>query len=120
MVVHPLQPNLIATGTNFGVLLSEIDVKAMPAAVPLPTSSGSREHSVICAHRRELKLLSFQMSQILSGHGTDPVRAVPETGKASPLQVKQTRTPVVSLPHDSYSWISTSKSGKYADLLPYA
>jgi hypothetical protein len=62
MAVHPLQPHLVASGTNLGVILSEFDVKALPAAVPLPSAPGSKEHTVAFAVNSEIRLLSFQLA----------------------------------------------------------
>lgn len=62
MAVHPLQPHLVASGTNFGVILSEFDARALPAAVPLMTPPGSKEHSVAYASEKEVKLLTFQLA----------------------------------------------------------
>lgn len=62
MAVHPLQPHLVASGTNFGVILSEFDARALPAAVSLVTPAGSKEHSVVFSSERELRLLTFQLA----------------------------------------------------------
>ncbi|RID59455.1 hypothetical protein BRARA_F02684 [Brassica rapa] len=40
MVAHPLQPHLVATGTNVGIIVSEFDPRAIPSAAPLPALSG--------------------------------------------------------------------------------
>ncbi|KAK6159700.1 hypothetical protein DH2020_003081 [Rehmannia glutinosa] len=62
MVAHTLQPHLVATGTNIGVLVCEFDAKALPPIAPLPTLPGSREHAAVYVVERELKLLQFQLS----------------------------------------------------------
>lgn len=62
MAVHPLQPHLVASGTNFGVILTEFDAKALPAAVSLPTPPGSKEHTVAYASEKEIRLLSFHLA----------------------------------------------------------
>lgn len=118
MAVHPLQPHLVATGTNIGVILSEFDRKAIPAAVALPTPPGSKEHTAAFVVEKEIRLLSFQLSTPFnlpagaSGTVAEPVRLRHESLEAS-LQVKQTKKPVGSVPYDAYSWLSVSKSGKH-------
>ena len=47
MVAHPLQPHLVATGTNIGIILSEFDPRALPAVAPLPALTESKEHSAV-------------------------------------------------------------------------
>ncbi|KAJ0093535.1 hypothetical protein Patl1_27161 [Pistacia atlantica] len=77
MVAHPLQPHLVATGTNIGVIVSEFDPRSLPPVAPLPTPSGK---------------------------GTHP----------EPLHVKQIKKHISTpVPHDSYSILSVSSSGKY-------
>lgn len=118
MAVHPLLPHLVATGTNVGVILSEFDPKAIPAAVALPTPSGSKEHTAAFVVEKEIRLLSFQLSTPFnltagsSGSVTDSMRPRQESLEAS-LQVKQTKKPVGSVPYDVYSSLSVSKSGKH-------
>ncbi|KDP36340.1 hypothetical protein JCGZ_09760 [Jatropha curcas] len=118
MVAHPLQPHLVATGTNIGVIVSEFDARSLPAVAPLPTPPGNREHSAVYVVERELKLLNFQLSNTvnpsLGSNGS-----LSETGKyrgesAEPLHVKQIRQHISTpVPHDSYSVLSVSSSGKY-------
>ncbi|EXB61168.1 Copia protein [Morus notabilis] len=118
MTAHPLQPHLVATGSNIGVIISEFDPRSLPAVAALPTPSGSREHSAVYVVERELKLLNFQLSQTanpsLGNNGP-----LSETGRIrgdSPeqLQVKQIKKHISTpVPHDSYSVLSVSSSGKY-------
>lgn len=117
MVAHPLQPHLVATGTNIGVIVSEFDARSIPAVAPIPTPTGNREHSAIYVVERELKLLNFQLSNTanpsLGSNGS-----LSETGKyrgdsAEPLHVKQMKKHISTpVPHDSYSVLSVSSSGK--------
>ncbi|CAA6671552.1 unnamed protein product [Spirodela intermedia] len=122
MVAHPLQPHLVATGTNIGVMLSEFDPRSLPAVAPLATPTGSREHSAVYVVERELKLLTFQLSNAtnpsLGGTGSTV-----ETGRArgdfsEVLHVKQNKKHI-STPaaHDSYSVLSVSSSGKYVAIV---
>lgn len=118
MVAHPLQPHLVATGTNIGVIVSEFDARSLPAVAPLPTPVGSREHSAVYVVERELKLLNFQLSSTanpsLGSNGS-----LSETGRfrgdsLEPLHVKQIKKHISTpVPHDSYSVLSISSSGKY-------
>ncbi|XVF19124.1 hypothetical protein REPUB_Repub11eG0082400 [Reevesia pubescens] len=118
MVAHPLQPHLVATGTSIGIIVSEFDARSLPPIVPLPTPPGSREHSAVYIVERELKLLSFQLSNTanpsLGNNGS-----LSETGKLKgdslePLHVKQIKKHISTpVPHDSYSVLSVSSSGKY-------
>lgn len=118
MVAHPLQPHLVATGTNIGVIVSEFDARSIPAVAPIPTPTVNREHSAIYVVERELKLLNFQLSNTanpsLGSNGS-----LSETGKyrgdsAEPLHVKQMKKHISTpVPHDSYSVLSVSSSGKY-------
>ncbi|XVF69814.1 hypothetical protein PTKIN_Ptkin11bG0111600 [Pterospermum kingtungense] len=118
MVAHPLQPHLVATGTNIGIIVSEFDAKSLPPVVPLPTPAGNREHSAIYIVERELKLLNFHLSntanQSLGNNGS-----LSETGKLKgdsleQLHVKQIKKHISTpVPHDSYSVLSVSSSGKY-------
>lgn len=116
MVAHPLQPHLVATGTNIGVILSEFDARALPSVTALATPPGSREHSAVYIVERELKLLNFQLSNTanpsLGSTGT-----ISETGRSrtetEQLLVKQTKKHISTpAPHDSYSILSVSSSGK--------
>ncbi|XVE78705.1 hypothetical protein DITRI_Ditri14bG0000100 [Diplodiscus trichospermus] len=118
MVAHPLQPHLVATGTNIGVIVSEFDARSLPPVVPIPTPAESREHSAVYIVERELKLLNFQLSNAanpsLGNNGS-----LSETGKLlgdslQPLHVKQIKKHISTpVPHDSYSALSVSSSGKY-------
>ncbi|KAJ9693512.1 hypothetical protein PVL29_009459 [Vitis rotundifolia] len=118
MVAHPLQPHLVATGTNIGVIVSEFDARSLPAVAALPTPVGSREHSAVYVVERELKLLNFQLSSTanpsLGSNGS-----LSETGRfrgdsLEPLHVKQIKKHISTpVPHDSYSVLSISSSGKY-------
>ncbi|XP_077251027.1 transducin/WD40 repeat-like superfamily protein [Tasmannia lanceolata] len=118
MIAHPLQPHLVATGTNIGIILSEFDARSLPAVAPLPTPPGGREHSAVYIVERELKLLNFQLSNV-ANPSLGITGSILETGRSradnvEPLHVKQIKrhmsTPV---PHDSYSVLSVSSSGKY-------
>lgn len=119
MAVHPLQPHLVATGTSLGVILSEFDAKALPAAVALPTPPGSKEHTAAIIVEKEIRLLSFQLSTPLNsrlgstGSVADTMRPRLEPTEASQLQVKQIKKRVASVLHDVYSVVSVSKSGKH-------
>eukprot|EP00257_Ricinus_communis_P017547 XP_015576014.1 uncharacterized protein LOC8262807 isoform X1 [Ricinus communis] len=118
MVAHSLQPHLVVTGTNIGVIVSEFDPRSLPAVAALPTPSGNREHSAVYVVERELKLLNFQLSNTanlsLGSNGS-----LSETGKykgdsSEPLLVKQIKKHISTpVPHDSYSVLSVSSSGKY-------
>ncbi|XP_010541523.1 PREDICTED: uncharacterized protein LOC104814960 [Tarenaya hassleriana] len=118
MVAHPLQPHLVATGTNAGIIVSEFDPRALPSAAPLPTPSESREHSAVYIIERELKMLNFQLSNSANpslGNNS----SLAETGRfkgdsSESLIVKQTKKHISTpVPHDSYSVLSVSSSGKY-------
>ncbi|XP_078429126.1 transducin/WD40 repeat-like superfamily protein [Wolffia australiana] len=122
MVAHPLQPHLVATGTNVGVILSEFDPKSLPAVAPLPTPSESKEHSAVYVVGRELKLLTFQLSNTASpglGGGVSTL----ETGRGrgdftDVLHIKQSKKHISTpAPHDSYSVLSVSSSGKYVSMI---
>ncbi|KNA11580.1 hypothetical protein SOVF_133800 isoform A, partial [Spinacia oleracea] len=117
MVAHPLQPHLVATGTNIGVIISEFDFRALPPVVALPSTLGSREHSSVYVVERELKLLTFQLSNTanssLGSNGplTESARSKVDS---EALQVKQIKKHISTpVPHDSYSVLSLSSSGKY-------
>lgn len=117
MVAHSLQPHLVATGTNVGVIISEFDPRSLPAVAPLPTPSGSRDHSAVYIVERELKLVNFQLSSAanpsLGNNGS-----LSETGRLKgdlpdALQIKQIKKHISTpVPHDSYSILSVSSSGK--------
>lgn len=119
MAVHPLQPHLVATGTNLGVILSEFDAKAPPAAVVLPTPSGSKEHTAAFVVEKEIRLLSFQLSTPFnigvgsSGSVADTIHPRHELSESLHLQVKQTKKHVANVLYDVYSCLSVSKSGKH-------
>lgn len=118
MIAHPLQPHLVATGTNIGIILSEFDARSLPAVVPLPTPPGSREHSAVYVVERELKLLNFQLSNV-ANPSLGTTGSVSEAGRSrvdsmEPLLVKQVKKHISTpVPHDSYSVLSVSSSGKY-------
>lgn len=118
MVAHPLQPHLVATGTNVGVIVCEFDAKSLPPVAPLPTPAGSREHAAVCVVERELKLLQFQLSNTANpalgsnGSLSDTGRIRGDTHEQ--LIVKQMKNHISTpVPHDSYSILSVSSSGKY-------
>lgn len=116
MVAHPLQPHLVATGTNIGVILSEFDPRALPAVAALPTPPGSREHSSVYIVERELKLLNFQLSNT-SNPSLGSANTITEAGRSrtetDQLHIKQTKKHISTpAPHDSYSVLSVSSSGK--------
>ncbi|KAJ4787949.1 Transducin/WD40 repeat-like superfamily protein [Rhynchospora pubera] len=118
MVAHPLQPHLVATGTNIGIILSEFDPRALPAVAPLPTPAGGNEHSAVYIVERELKLLNFQLSNTANptlasaGPAAEAIRARGESAES--LVVKQAKKHISTpAPHDSYSVLSVSSSGKY-------
>lgn len=120
MAAHPLQPHLVATGTNIGVIVSEFDSRSLPAVAPLPTPQGSREHSAVYVVERELKLLNFQLSSTANPNPSlGSNGSLSETGRlrsdsVEPLQVKQIKKHISTpVPHDSYSVLSVSSSGKY-------
>ncbi|KAL6545662.1 hypothetical protein OROGR_009536 [Orobanche gracilis] len=112
MVAHTLRPHLVATGTNIGVLVCEFDAKALPPIAPLPTLPGGREHAAVYVVERQLKLLQFQLSNT-----TNP--ALGSNGsfkgdKPEQLHVKQIKKHISTpVPHDSYSVLSVSSSGKF-------
>ncbi|KAH7833004.1 hypothetical protein Vadar_002270 [Vaccinium darrowii] len=122
MVAHPLQPHLVATGSNVGIIVSEFDPRSLPAVAPLPTPPGSREHSALYVVERELKLLNFQLSNTanpsLGSNGS-----LLETGRfkgdsIEQLHVKQIKKHISTpVPHDSYSVLSVSSSGKYVAIV---
>jgi len=117
MVAHPLQPHLVATGTNIGIILCEFDQKSLPPVAVLPTPTESREHTAVYVVERELKLLQFQLSNTtapaLGSNGS-----LSDTGRfrgeiPEQLHVKQTKKHITTpAPHDSYSVLSVSSSGK--------
>ncbi|XP_039851590.1 uncharacterized protein LOC120710022 isoform X2 [Panicum virgatum] len=122
MVAHPLQPHLVATGTNIGIILSEFDPRALPAIAPLPTPTGNKEHSAVYIVERELKLLNFQLSNTANpslgnaGVASDTGRLRNES--IEQLVVKQTKKHISTpAPHDSYSVLSVSSSGKYVAIV---
>nr|CAB3473760.1 unnamed protein product [Digitaria exilis] len=122
MVAHPLQPHLVATGTNIGIILSEFDPRALPAIAPLPTPTGNKEHSAVYIVERELKLLNFQLSNTANpslgnaGVASDTGRS--RNDSIDQLVVKQTKKHISTpAPHDSYSVLSVSSSGKYVAIV---
>ncbi|KAJ6828486.1 uncharacterized protein M6B38_362005 [Iris pallida] len=122
MVAHPLQPHLVATGTNIGVILSEFDPRSLPAVVPLPTPPGGKEHSAVYIVERELKLLNFQLSNT-ANPSLGSSSSISDTGRSKsdstePLVVKQAKKHISTpAPHDSYSVLSVSSSGKYVSIV---
>ncbi|KAK2398185.1 Transducin/WD40 repeat superfamily protein [Trifolium repens] len=116
MVAHTLQPHLVAIGTNIGVVICEFDARSLPPVAPLPTPSDSREHSAVFVIERELKLLNFQLNNSVN---PSLGSSLAETGRAQgdsfePLLVKQGKKHISTpVPHDSYSVLSVSSSGKY-------
>ncbi|GAA0158733.1 hypothetical protein LIER_15680 [Lithospermum erythrorhizon] len=116
MVAHSLQPHLVATGTNVGVIVCEFDPKALPPVAPLPTPQGIREHSAVYVIDRELKLLQFQLSNPANPALNDAGRLKGDTPEQ--LQVKQTKKHISTpVPHDSYSVLSVSSTGKYVSVV---
>lgn len=124
MVAHPLQPHLVVTGTNVGIIMCEFDTKSLPPVAPLPTPSGSREHSAIYVVERELKLLNFQLSPT-GNPSLGNNASLSETGRSKGessevLHVKQIKKHISTpVPHDSYSVLSASSSGKLVMLPQY-
>ncbi|KAK7397053.1 hypothetical protein VNO78_18220 [Psophocarpus tetragonolobus] len=118
MVAHTLQPHLVATGTNIGVIICEFDARSLPPVAPLPSPSDSREHSAIFVVERELKLLNFQLNSS-ANPSLGNKSSLSETGRPKgdffePLPVKQGKKHISTpVPHDSYSVLSVSSSGKY-------
>ncbi|KAH6794105.1 Transducin/WD40 repeat-like superfamily protein [Perilla frutescens var. hirtella] len=117
MVAHTLQPHLVATGTNIGVFVCEFDAKSLPPVAPLPTPPGSREHAAVYVVGRELKLLQFQLSNTAnSAFGSNS--SLNDTGRVTGdtrehLNVKQIKKHITTpVPHDFYSILSVSCSGK--------
>ncbi|KAL6211035.1 hypothetical protein ACLB2K_016263 [Fragaria x ananassa] len=116
MVAHPLQPHLVATGTNVGIIISEFDPKSLPAVAPLLTPSGSREHSAVYVIERELKLINFQLSQ--TANPTLGNNASLRGDSLETIHVKQIKKHISTpVPHDSYSVLSVSSSGKYLSIV---
>jgi hypothetical protein len=115
MVAHTLQPHLVAIGTNIGVVICEFDARSLPPVAPLPTPSDSREHSAVFVIERELKLLNFQLNNSVN---PSLESSLAETGRTQgdsfePLPVKQGKKHISTpVPHDSYSVLSVSSSGK--------
>ncbi|KAL5732040.1 hypothetical protein ACHQM5_004703 [Ranunculus cassubicifolius] len=122
MVAHPLQPHIVATGTNIGIILSEFDARSLPAVSSLPTPSGSREHSAVYVVERELKLLNFQLSNT-ANPSLGSTASLSEAGRSradivEQLHVKQMKKHISTpVPHDSYSVLSVSSSGKYISIV---
>ncbi|KAF8082503.1 hypothetical protein N665_0822s0015 [Sinapis alba] len=117
MVAHPLQPHLVATGTNVGIIVSEFDPRAIPSAAFLPALPGSRENSAVYILGRELKLLNFQISNTANpspGNNALSDSGMSKLDAGEQMTVKQTKKKnVAPVPHDSYSVLSVSSSGKY-------
>nr|XP_043627540.1 uncharacterized protein LOC122599148 [Erigeron canadensis] len=122
MVTHPLQPHIVATGTNIGIILSEFDPRSLPAVTPLPSIPESREHAAVYVVERELKLIQFQLNNTanpsLGSNGS-----LTETGRlrgdtSEQISVKQIKKHISTpVPHDSYSVLSVSSSGKYVAIV---
>lgn len=115
MVAHPLQPHLVATGTNLGVLVSEFDPKAVPPVASLPPTPGSREHAAVYIIDRELKQLQFKLSNTTNPAAGNNLNDAGRVRGDEPeqLHVTQTRKHInTPIPHDSYSVLSVSNSGK--------
>lgn len=110
MVAHTLQPHLVATGTNIGVFVCEFDAKSLPPVAPLPTPPGSREHAAIYVVGRELKLLQYQLSNNANrALGSNSLL----NDRQEHLSVKQIKKNISTpVPHDFYSVLSVSSSGK--------
>lgn len=122
MVAHPLQPHLVATGTNIGIIVCEFDPRSLPPVAALPTAPGSREHAAVYVIERELKLLQFQLSNTVNpalgsnGSLSDTGRIRGDT--PDQLHVKQIKKHISTpVPHDSYSVLSVSSSGKYLGIV---
>ncbi|XP_011087586.1 uncharacterized protein LOC105169027 [Sesamum indicum] len=117
MVAHSLQPHLVATGTNVGVLVCEFDAQSLPPVAPLLTAPGSREHAAVCVVKRELKLLQFQLSNTpnpaIGGNGSSNDGGRVRGDTPEQLHLKQIKKHISVVPHDSYSVLSVSSSGKY-------
>eukprot|EP00271_Cylindrocystis_brebissonii_P014334 TRINITY_DN35657_c0_g1_i1.p1 TRINITY_DN35657_c0_g1~~TRINITY_DN35657_c0_g1_i1.p1 ORF type:complete len:1559 (+),score=320.88 TRINITY_DN35657_c0_g1_i1:569-5245(+) len=132
MAVHPLQPHLIAFGTNMGAVLATYAPTCIPPAVALPATPGEREQTVVCQSSKSLFALSFQVatqSLVASssiGHGSERVAAGlasveggvgrnrMDTSEASSPQVQQKRNRLTSTPVDTgFAQLGVSKSGKY-------
>lgn len=113
MVVHSLQPHLVATGTNIGIFVCEFDSKSLPPVAPLPTPPGSREHAAVYVVGRELKVLQFQLSN--SANPSLGINSLNDSGRDTQehLNVKQIRKHInTPVPHDFHSILSVSPSGK--------
>ncbi|KAK4427529.1 TSET complex member tstF [Sesamum alatum] len=117
MVAHSLQSHLVATGTNIGVLVCEFDAQSLPPVAPLLTAPASREHAAVCVVKRELKLLQFQLSNTpnpaLGGNGSSNDGGRVRGDTPEQLHLKQIKRHISIVPHDSYSVLSVSSSGKY-------
>lgn len=117
MVAHPLQPHIVATGTNIGIILSEFDPRSLPAVAPLPSILESREHAAVYVVERELKLLQFQLNNA-ANPSLGSNESLTDTGRlrgdpSEQLNVKQIKKHISTpVPHDSYSVLSVSSSGK--------
>ncbi|XP_057439111.1 uncharacterized protein LOC130730971 isoform X2 [Lotus japonicus] len=122
MVAHTLQPHLVATGTNIGVIICEFDSRSLPPVAPLPTPSDSREHSAVFVIERELKLLNFQLNNSanpsLGNNSSLSETGRPKADFFEPLPVKQGKKHISTpVPHDSHSVLSVSNSGKYLSVV---
>lgn len=137
MVVHPLQPHLLAVGTNMGVIMAQFAPKCIPPAVALPPPPGSREQFVICASNKSLYAVSFQVAgpggPIIASGGPPPGasegphsgehpagllnlsanKGRPDSADSSAPQVRQSKVRVGSTENSGYVQLAISKSGKY-------
>lgn len=121
MVVHPLQPHLVAIGTSLNVILIEFAARSLPATAPLPTLSRNREHFVVFMVEREIKLLNFQLAN-LANSSLASSNSVSEAGRLKTisleaLRVKQLKRCVGPITHDAYSRVSVNSSGKYVSVV---
>ncbi|KAL3515810.1 hypothetical protein ACH5RR_022712 [Cinchona calisaya] len=122
MVAHLLQPHIVATGTNIGIIVCEFDPRSLPPVAALPTPPGGREHAAVYVIERELKLLQFQLSNTMNpalgsnGSLSDMARIRGDT--SDQLHVKQIKKHISTpVPHDSYSVLSVSSTGKYVGIV---
>lgn len=117
MVAHTLQTHLVVTGTNIGVIVCEFEARSLPSVVPLPIPTDSRENSAVYVVGRELKLLNFQLRKSENPSIGNSSSLSEEGGSkrefCEPLLIKQERKHISTpVPHDSYSVLSVSSSGK--------
>ena len=60
-VIYEISVHVTTSGTNFGVILSQFDSRALPYVVSSVTPAGSKEHFVVFSSERERWLLTFQL-----------------------------------------------------------